>query len=87
MHCFQDEFGNWHSYTFGQESSGTASIVVPNVTTHFRQPPLATSSTSRFVFTQNFIFDNNHFMQKFDVTQNLIIFMKNFNGLQYWKKI
>ena len=47
VHCFQDEFGNWHSYTFGQESSGTTSIVVPNVTTHFRQPPLATSSTSR----------------------------------------
>jgi hypothetical protein len=18
VHCFQDEFGNWHSYTFGQ---------------------------------------------------------------------
>ena len=48
VHCFQDEFGNWHSYTFGQESSGTASMVVPNVTTHFRQqPPLATSGTSR----------------------------------------
>ena len=48
VHCFQDEFGNWHSYTFGQDSSGTASMVVPNVTTHFRQqPPLATSGTSR----------------------------------------
>ena len=27
IHCFQDEFGNWHSYTFGQESSGTARTV------------------------------------------------------------
>ncbi len=27
MHCFQDEFGNWHSYTFGPESSGTATSV------------------------------------------------------------
>ena len=29
VHCFQDEMGNWHSYTFSQESAGTASIVVP----------------------------------------------------------
>ena len=29
VHCFQDEFGNWHSYTFSQESTGTASAVVP----------------------------------------------------------
>ena len=27
VHCFQDEFGNWHSYTFGPESTGTASTV------------------------------------------------------------
>ena len=27
IHCFQDELGNWHSYTFGQESSGTARTV------------------------------------------------------------
>ena len=27
VHCFQDEFGNWHSYTFGPESSGTATSV------------------------------------------------------------
>ena len=27
VHCFQDEFGNWHSYTFGTDSSGTASNV------------------------------------------------------------
>lgn len=32
VHCFQDEFGNWHSYTFSQESTGTASVVVPTST-------------------------------------------------------
>ncbi len=32
VHCFQDEFGNWHSYTFSQESTGTASQVLPTST-------------------------------------------------------
>jgi hypothetical protein len=27
VHCFQDEFGNWHSYSFGTDSTGTANTV------------------------------------------------------------
>ena len=26
VHCFQDEFGNWHSYTFSQTSAGVSSV-------------------------------------------------------------
>ena len=29
VHCFQDEFGNWHTYTFCAESTGTAVTVNP----------------------------------------------------------
>lgn len=32
VHCFQDEFGNWHSYTFGTESTGSSNAVNPNPT-------------------------------------------------------
>ncbi len=27
VHCFQDEYGNWHSYRFGSDSTGTATSV------------------------------------------------------------
>ena len=29
VHCFQDEFGNWHSYTFSQTSAGVSSVGLP----------------------------------------------------------
>ena len=27
VHCFQDEFGNWHTYRFGPDSTGLATQV------------------------------------------------------------
>ncbi len=49
VHCFQDELGNWHSYTFAHDSAGTASMVAPgtSASTSARASVTTAASTER----------------------------------------
>ena len=43
VHCFQDEFGNWHTYRFGSDSTGLA--------TQVNTPALSSANENRFFST------------------------------------